>query len=113
MEMTTKHLVIFGAGILAGYLLVDYLRKQNPAVNPKDTKLTSTPTLSEPEKINLFERALTRYQGGAAPSDEMLKRFEQTRSEAKLKIQELGLLSEYEKYAKTKAFERVNSPNLP
>jgi hypothetical protein len=33
MEMTTKHLVIFGAGILAGYLLVDYLRSNNPATS--------------------------------------------------------------------------------
>jgi hypothetical protein len=27
MEMTTRHFVIFGAGVLAGYLLVDYLKK--------------------------------------------------------------------------------------
>ena len=46
--MTTKHFVIFGAGILAGYLLVDYLRK-----NPIGT------TLSQNDKIDLFEKAMS------------------------------------------------------
>ena len=40
MEMTTKHFVIFGAGILAGYLLVDYLRK-----NPTTPQTTLDGTL--------------------------------------------------------------------
>jgi hypothetical protein len=44
MEMTTKHFVIFGAGILAGYLLVDYLRK-----NPMGTSVTTT---NCPQTIN-------------------------------------------------------------
>jgi len=34
MEMTTKHLVIFAGGVLAGYLLMDYLRKQKQQVTP-------------------------------------------------------------------------------
>lgn len=42
--MTTKHLVIFGAGILAGYLLIDYLRKQNPS--------NATPPVTTPLGIN-------------------------------------------------------------
>jgi hypothetical protein len=45
MEMTTKHFVIFGAGVLAGYLLVDYLRK-----NPMGT--TPTTSVQCPASIN-------------------------------------------------------------
>jgi hypothetical protein len=46
MEMTTKHLVIFGAGVIAGYLLVDYLRK-NPIGTTTQTQTNPIPVPPE------------------------------------------------------------------
>ena len=43
--MTTKHLVIFGAGVLAGYLLVDYLRKNEMGTS----QLGVPPTAIDPK----------------------------------------------------------------
>jgi hypothetical protein len=50
MEMTTKHLVIFGAGILAGYLLIDYLRKQNPSSATPPATTPPTPAVNPKEE---------------------------------------------------------------
>ena len=49
--MTTKHLLIFGAGILTGYLLVDYLRKTP----------TATPVATVDPKVALCEAMLQQH----------------------------------------------------
>jgi len=100
---------ILGVGAIAYYLWYKNKNKKSIVEVTKDTEIVvspkSTPTLSESDKVALFEKLLTPYQDGAA-SDEMLKIFGQTRIEAKKKIQDLGLSSEYENYAKRKVSER-------
>lgn len=55
MEMTTKHLVIFGAGVLAGYLLMDYLRKQK---QQQVTPVTEPPVAVVDPKVAYCEASL-------------------------------------------------------
>ena len=40
--MTTKHFVIFGAGVIAGYLLFDYLRKNSMGSTPEQSGVDDT-----------------------------------------------------------------------
>ena len=63
MEMTTKHLLIFGAGILTGYLLVDYLRRKTP---------TTTPVAAVNPKVALCEAMLQQnLMTARIPSDQI------------------------------------------
>lgn len=63
-------------------------------------------TLTEQEKVDLFEKA-RGYRGGVAPSLEMQQQFEKSATEAQKKIDELKLRSEYEAYLKSKENEAL------
>jgi hypothetical protein len=68
MEMTTKHLVIFGGGVLAGYLLMDYLRKQKQQVTP----VTEPPVAVVDPKVAQCEASLQQnLMTARIPSDQL------------------------------------------
>ena len=92
MNKNTKKVVAI-VGILA---LAYYFILFNPNVKVKDeaTKVDMTPA----EKEGLFVAAMG-YRGGAAPSREMLSKFQVKAEEAKAKIAELGLTKEFEEYS--------------
>jgi hypothetical protein len=77
----------------------------------KDTKLTSTPTISESDKVALFERASTYYLSGKSLPPEILKSLSQSSDEAKLKIRELGLSFEFQNYENMKESQRIKDLN--
>jgi hypothetical protein len=103
--MTNNQKILLGLSVVAiAYYLWNKKSKSKSTTEVKPTnedesKKTKS-TLSQNEKVDLFLKALTKYEGGTAPSPELLKRLEQTKNEARKKIQDLGLQGEFETYVK-------------
>jgi len=93
--MTKNQKILLGLAIAVGLYL--FMKK-------------STKKISEREKVDLFEKALSNYVGGAAPHPELLKRLEETRNQANKKIKELGLQGEFEAYRNNKPKRDPNAP---
>jgi len=84
--MNNKNLLI-GLGVA---VVAYYLWKKN-----KDkTVVNAVAPLTEQEKIALFEDAVTKYQGGIAPSEETLSNIKKRNDLAYAKIKELKLETE-------------------
>lgn len=58
-------------------------------------------SLSADEKLKLFKQANDYYTGGARPSRRLLAELSVKREQAKLKLQKLGLLKEFNDWLKT------------
>jgi len=100
MNKNLKIALLSGAGVL---LLVLLLKKPKVSSLPK--------TITEEEKNVLFEEALARYTGGAAPSQEILANIKKGVDAALLKIKELALEAEFEAYKASKTV--INEFDLP
>lgn len=100
MNKNLKIALLSGAGVL---LLVLLLKKPKVSTLPK--------TLTQEEKNVLFEEALARYTGGAAPSQEILENIKKGVDAALLKIKELALEAEFEAYKASKTV--INEFDLP
>lgn len=91
--MKNKELII-GIGVaVVVYLLWKRNKKQDVAKN--DLVQTPSNTLTQQEKITLFEKAISSYKGGARPPQDLLDRIEKGRDEANAKIKELKLETEF------------------
>ena len=85
--MNNKNLLI-GLGVA---VVAYYLWKKN-----KDKNVTNAVTpLTEQEKTDLFNKAIQEHIGGAYPGEEFLQRLAKSKEEAKAKIKELKLDSEF------------------
>ena len=85
--MNNKNLLI-GLGVA---VVAYYLWKKN-----KDkTVVNSVATLTEQEKIALFEKAINSYQGGAYPPQELLDNIQKEKELANAQIKEFKLETEF------------------
>jgi hypothetical protein len=89
---------ILGVGAIAYYLWYKNKNKKSIVEVTKDTKLTSTPTISESDKMTLFAQAQSGRGRGGDHSPEAEKKYEIQRQIGEKKIKELGLQKEYEDY---------------
>jgi hypothetical protein len=90
--MENKKLLI-GAGVVVVAYLLWKKSKSNSVI--KTDVITPQTSLTQKEKISLFEKAIQQYVGGAKPPDELLKNLAKGREEANAKIKELKLDSEF------------------
>ena len=100
--MNNKNLLIGLGVVVVGY----YLWKKN-----KDkTVVNAVPTLTEQEKIALFEDAITKYQGGIAPSEEMLSNIKKRNDLAYAQIKEFKLETEFSTWLSNRPKVDYNAP---
>jgi hypothetical protein len=100
--MNNKNLLI-GLGVaVVAYLLW----KKN-----KDKTVTNAIVpLTEQEKNELFQDAVTKYQGGVAPSEEMLSNIKKRNDLAYAKIKELKLETELSTWLSNRPKVDYNAP---
>jgi hypothetical protein len=104
MEIDKKKILI-GAGVL----VIGYLAYKSMKNKPTISKTEVVPTRGsvgsirtagvvtpEQEKINLFYKAISKYEGGHAPNQIILDNIAKTRNDALAKIKELKLDAEFE-----------------
>jgi hypothetical protein len=85
--------ILIGAGVLVvGYLL--WKKNQSNSVAKTDV-ITPQSSMTQQEKIDLFNKAIQQYNGGAYPQPKLLETIAKSRAEANDKIKELKLDSEF------------------
>jgi len=90
--MENKKLLIVAGVVIVGYLL--WKKSQTKSVVKTDV-ITPQSSMTQQEKISLFGKAIQEHIGGAYPGEEFLQRLAKGREEAKAKIKELKLDSEF------------------
>ena len=90
--MENKKLLIGAGVVIVAYLL--WKKSQSKSVVKTDV-VTPQSTMTQQEKTDLFNKAIQQYVGGARPPDELLENLAKGREEAKAKIKELKLDSEF------------------
>ena len=101
--MNNKNLLIGLGVVVVGY----YLWKKN-----KDkTVVNAVPTLTEQEKIALFEKAINSWKGGVAPPPQWEENNRKAKELANAQIKELKLETEFSTWLSNRP--KVDYGNFP
>ena len=90
--MENKKLLIGAGVVVVAYLL--WKKSQSNSVSKTDVVIPQS-SMTQKEKTDLFNKAIQQHVGGAKPPDELLKNLAKGREEAKAKIKELKLDTEF------------------
>ena len=90
--MENKNILIGAGVVVVAYLL--WKKSQTNSVSKTDVVIPQS-SMTQKEKTDLFNKAIQQYVGGAKPPDELLKNLAKGREEAKAKIKELKLDTEF------------------
>jgi hypothetical protein len=105
--MKNKKLLI-GAGVVVVAYLLWKKSKSNSVI--KTDVVTPQTSLTQQEKIDLFNKSIQQYQGGIAPRPETLEMLAKGREEANAKIKELKLDSEFSAWLSARPKRDINAP---
>lgn len=107
--MKNKNLFI-GIGVaLFVYLL--WKRNTKQVATKNDSVQTPSNSLTEQEKINLFETAINSWKGGVAPPREWEENIQKAKELANAKIKELKLETEFSTWLSNRP--KVDYGNFP
>ena len=84
--MDTKNLVIFGAGVIAGYLLVDYLRKNPMGTTPIGNIPPPAPPIVN-DKVAICQASLDEYLQSVKMKPENLEAYKKEYMDDCLKVE--------------------------
>ena len=91
--MKNKDLLIGVSVVVIVYLLWE--RNTKKVIVKNDSVQIPSSTLTEQEKVDLFNKAINAYKGGVRPPQTLLDNLEKGRNEANAKIKELKLETEF------------------
>jgi len=97
--MKNKYLFIGVGVVIVGYLL---WKKNKTNIVTETDVVTPQKRLTEQEQLDLFNKAVQVYKGGAKPTDEILENLSKGRDEAYSKIMELKLDAQFRDFIRLK-----------
>lgn len=104
IDAKQKKFLLIGLGVV---VVAYFLWKKN-----KDKIVgNAIATLTEEEKIALFQDAITKYQGGTAPSNETLDEIKKRNDLAYAKIKELKFETEFSTWLSNRPKDTGALPN--